>query len=269
MTTPTTQSGSSSIVLAIDDAVATVTLARPEARNALRPADWQALAAAIDQAGRDQAVRVLVLRGRDGNFCAGGDLPTMPERLRLPPAERRAQLLADAETIVRLIELDKPVIAVVEGAAVGAGLALALACDVRIAATGAKLGAAFHRVGLSADFGLSWLLPRVVGVGRALDLLMSARLVDGTEAQAMGLVAHVAAPDALDGVVNAYVAQLVASPPLAMAASKRALWHAHERTLRDQLAVEADAQAALSASADAREGVDAFLNKRPPRFTGR
>ncbi len=253
---------------AVERAVATLTLARPEARNALRPADWQALGAQIAEAARDPAVRVLVLCGAGGNFCAGGDIPTMPERLALPLDERRAQLLADAETIAQLVELDKPVIARIEGAAVGAGLALALACDVRIATAEARLGAAFHRVGLSADFGLSWLLPRLVGLGRALDLLLSARLIEGAEAQAIGLISRSVAADALASEVDAYAARLAASPPLAVAASKRALWSCAP-SLRAQLIVEAEAQARLSHSADAHEGVAAFLAKRPPRFTGR
>src|SRR5262249_29678364 len=159
--------------------------------------EWRAIAHALDKRVTTET-RVVVLRGAGGCFSAGGDLKTMPERLELPEAVRAANLLADAAVIRRLRELDVPVIAVIEGVRVGPALPLALACDLRIAASDAKLGAGFHKVGLSADFGLGWLLPRIVGPGRAAELLFSGRLVGADEAWAIGLVSEVAPAAELD-----------------------------------------------------------------------
>jgi 2-(1,2-epoxy-1,2-dihydrophenyl)acetyl-CoA isomerase len=253
----------------VEDAIATLTLARPEVKNALGPAEWRALDALARRAGDDPEVRVLVVTGAGGTFSAGGDLKTMPERLALPRHARRAQLLEDAQVVRTLRGLQKPIIAMIDGAAVGAGLSLALACDVRIAASTARLGAAFHKVGLTGDFGLLWLLPRTVGPTRAMDLLLTAEIVDGARAEAMGLVTRAVDPARLVEETYAYAARLAAGPPIATALTKRGLHLALERELADLMAWEADAQATCSRTDDAREGVTAFLERRPPRFSGR
>jgi 2-(1,2-epoxy-1,2-dihydrophenyl)acetyl-CoA isomerase len=253
----------------VEDRVATLTIRRPEVKNALGPAEWQSLDALARKAAADPEVRVLVITGSDGVFSAGGDLRSMPERLALPRPVRQANLIADAQVVRTLRELPKIVIAAIEGAAVGAGLSLALACDVRIAAENAKLGAAFHKVGLTGDFGLLWLLPRVVGPTRAMDLLLRAEIVGAAEAQAMGLVTRVVATEKLAEETRAYAQRVADGPPLATAFTKRGLHLGYEKTLAEMLAWEADAQAACSKSDDAREGVEAFLARRPARFSGR
>jgi 2-(1,2-epoxy-1,2-dihydrophenyl)acetyl-CoA isomerase len=249
--------------------VATLTLARPEVKNALGPVEWRALDTLARRAGDDPDVRAVVVTGAGGTFSAGGDLKTMPERLALPRHVRRAQLLGDAQVVLTLRRLQKPVIAMIDGAAVGAGLSLALACDVRIAASTARLGAAFHKVGLTGDFGLLWLLARAVGPTRAMDLLLTAELVDGTRAEAIGLITRAVDPARLVEETYAYAARIAAGPPIATALTKRGLHLALERELAELIAWEADAQATCSRTDDAREGVSAFLERRPPRFSGR
>jgi 2-(1,2-epoxy-1,2-dihydrophenyl)acetyl-CoA isomerase len=253
---------------AVEEHVATVTLDRPEVKNALGPAEWQRLRALADEAARDPSVRVMVVTGAGGVFSAGGDLRTMPERLALPAHVRRASLAEDAQVVAAFRALPKPIVAIIDGPAVGAGLSLALACDVRIASTRARLGASFHKVGLTGDFGLLWLLPRVVGPTRAMDMLLSAEIVDAARAEAIGLVSRVIDSERLAVEAQAWVRQIAAGPPIAMGLTKRGLHLGMEMTLADMLVWEAEAQAVCSRSADAREGVAAFLAKRAPCFTG-
>jgi 2-(1,2-epoxy-1,2-dihydrophenyl)acetyl-CoA isomerase len=252
----------------IDERVATITIDRPAAKNALGPAEWQALATAVDGARRDPAVRVVVVTGAGGCFSAGGDLKTMPERLALPPAERRARLLEDMQLIRALRELPKPVIAAIDGPCVGAGLSLALACDLRIATRRARLGAVFHRVGLTGDFGMLWLLPRTVGPARALELVMRAEIVGAAEALALGLVGRLVDDGALEAETRTLAAQLADGPPVAQALSKAGLQRALECDLASALEWEAQAQAICSRTDDALEGLAAQAEKRPPRFLG-
>jgi 2-(1,2-epoxy-1,2-dihydrophenyl)acetyl-CoA isomerase len=251
------------------DGIATLTIDRPDVKNALGPAEWQALRAHVATAAGDDSVRVLVVTGAGGAFSAGGDLKTMPERLAQPHDERKANLIGDAQLILTLRALAKPVLAMIDGPAVGAGLSLALACDVRIASTRAKLGAAFHRVGLTGDFGLLWLLPRVIGPTRAMDLLLRAEPVDAVAAEAMGLVTRVVAPEALVEETYAYARRLVAGPPLAQGLTKLGLHRALDVDLASMIEWEAEAQARCSRSDDAQEGVRAFLERRAPSFRGR
>jgi len=252
----------------VRERVAVVTLDRPAVKNALGPDEWARLDELAARAEADDAVRALLVRGAGGVFSAGGDLRTMPERLALEHHVRRARLLADAQVVRRLRAMGKPIVAEIAGACVGAGLSLALACDVRLAATTAKLGATFHKIGLTGDFGMLWLLPRAVGPTRALDLLYSAELVDGARAEAIGLVSRAVAPERLEADAWSYAQRLADGPPAALAATKRGLALALERDLAEILAWEADAQATCSRTADAREGVAAFLEKRAPIFRG-
>ena len=248
--------------------IAQITLDRPAQRNALGPADWQQLAAHLRTIEADGSVRVVLLRGAGGAFSAGGDLRSMPERLDWPVAERRRQLLRDAQVIRQIYELDRPVVAQIEGPCMGAGLALALACDLRLGATSALLGAVFHRVGLTGDFGLLWLLPRVVGPARAMQLLLTAEVLDAARAESLGLLHGVFPPEQLEAEALALCERLAAGPPVAQAMTKRGLHRALESDLSGILEWEAHAQSLLSKTADAREGVTAFLEKRKPVFRG-
>jgi 2-(1,2-epoxy-1,2-dihydrophenyl)acetyl-CoA isomerase len=257
------------IKLRIDGEVARLLLDRPTVRNALGPAEWAQLRRHVAVVERERRVRLLLLEGSGGSFCAGGDLSTMAERLEEPHAVRRDNLLRDFGVIRAMVRLRVPVVARLDGAVVGAGLALALACDLRIASATAKLGAGFHRVGLTGDFGLLYTLPRTIGPTAAARLLYGGELISGTEAAALGLVTVAVPPEALEDEVARWVDRLRAGPPIAQALTKAGLVGATDRTLDEALAFEAEAQATCSRSADATEGVRAFHERRPPRFEGR
>lgn len=248
--------------------IATLTLNRPQRKNALGPEEWQQLSQALHDIARDPTIRVVLLRGSGGAFSSGGDLSSMPERIAWPLAVRTQQLVRDAKVIRQIVELDRPVVAAIEGPCMGAGLSLALACDLRIAAEDAMLGAVFHRVGLSADFGLSWLLPRIVGPSRAVELLLCADVLSAEAAKQCGLVHRITPTAALREQSEAWCLRLAAGPPLAIAASKRSLQRALTSDLDDQIEWEAQVQAALGKSQDVGEGIAAFFAKRAAKFSG-
>ncbi len=249
--------------------VGVITINRPLVKNALGPDEWQALGEAVRSCASDDEIRAVLITGAGGAFSSGGDLKTMAERLAQPLELREANLLRDGGTITAIRALDKPVVAQIEGVALGAGLALALACDVRIATPTARLGATFHRVGLTGDFGMLWLLPRILGPARALDFMLSAEIVDGERAYELGLVSRLFAPERLVDETWTYLARLAAGPPMALARTKRGMQRALEVGFEELRAWEARAQAECSRSADAAEGVEAFGQRREPAFTGR
>ena len=258
-----------SIRYEVAERIATITIDRPDVKNALGPDEWRALKARADDAAADADVRVIVLTGAGGTFSAGGDLKTMPERLAEPLDVRTANLVVLGQIVPRLRELPKPVIAMIDGACVGAGLSLALACDLRIASSRARLGAAFHRVGLTGDFGLLWLLPRIVGPTQAMDLLMRAEPIDAARADAIGIVTRVVDGERLADETRAYARRLADGPPIAQGFTKRGLHRALEHDLAAMIEWEAEAQAICSHTDDANEGVRAFLERRKPEFTGK
>jgi len=252
----------------VAERIATITIDRPEVKNALGPDEWRALSARVDDAAADGDVRVVVITGAGGTFSAGGDLKTMPERLAEPRDVRTANLTVLAQIVPKLRALPKPVIAMIDGACVGAGLSLALACDLRIASARAKLGAAFHRVGLTGDFGILWLLPRIVGPTQAMDLLMRAEVIDAARAEAIGLVTRVVEAERLADETYDYARRLADGPPVAQGFTKQGLHRALESDLASMIAWEAESQATCSHTADAYEGVHAFLERRKPVFRG-
>lgn len=252
----------------LEGRLAVLTLNRPEVKNALGPAEWQQLSVYLREIAADPRVRVVLLTGAGDAFCAGGDLRTMPERLAWPVATRHAQLHHDSQVIAQLYELEHLVVAQITGPCLGAGLSLALACDLRLAATTASFGAVFHRVGLTGDFGLLWLLPRVVGPARAAQLLYEAEVFDGARAAELDLVHHCVAPEELAAMTMRLCERLCKGAPLAQAMTKRGLRRSAELDLDAMLEWEAQAQSILSKTDDAREGVSAFLQKRKPQFHG-
>ena len=214
-------------------------------------------------------MRAVVLTGTGRVFCAGQDLGEHAEALQQDPARAFDTLEEHYNPIVRaLTGTPKPVIAAINGTCAGAGLSLALACDLRLAAAGAKLATAFTAIGLSFDSGLSASLARAVGSARAGELILLGEPFTAEQALEWGLVGRVVPADELAGEAAALAARLADGPTLAYAAAKRTMADAWGRPLADVLRAETEAQVALGGTADHAEAVDAFLHKRSPRFTG-
>ncbi|MEU6643720.1 enoyl-CoA hydratase-related protein [Saccharomonospora sp. NPDC046836] len=248
------------------DGVRTLTLNRPKAYNSMTVELKERLLAALREAAADTSVRAIVLTGAGKAFCAGQDLK---EHVGLLQAGDEAPLRTVADhynPIVRaIVEAPKPVIAAVNGPAAGAGAAFAYAADLRIAASSATFLMAFAGVGLGPDSGASWTLQRLVGYGRAAELMLLGRPVDATEALRIGLIAEVVADEDLTAKAHEVAAQLAAGPTAAYAGIKRTLSLAAESTLAEALAAEDAIQTALGGTADHREAVEAFVGKRKPR----
>ena len=248
-----------------DGSVLTITLNRPDVLNAFNAAMHKALGAALKDA-RDADVRAVVITGAGRGFCVGQDLTEFREA----PGDIGARLRGNYHPNVLAIRaLEKPVIAAVNGAAAGAGLSFACACDVRVAADTASFVPAFINIGLVPDSGGTFFVRRLLGPARAFEWLCSGRKLSAAEAHAWGLVSEVVEADRLAERAAALAAQLAALPTRGIGMTKRLLDHAATTSLEDQLELEAQLQTAATQSEDFREGVAAFLEKREPRFLGR
>lgn len=256
------------------DGVLRLTLDRPEARNALSAAMRDGLLEAVRAARGDDRVRALLLRGAGGHFCAGMDLRESTVKDAGSPGfdpRRTAEALRSGiQALVReLWELDKPVVAAVDGAAVGPGAHLALACDVVVVTPRTRFVWSFSRWGLVVDGGGGWLLPRLVGTARAKALVLLGEELEGATAVEWGLVHRCVAVEELDRVAEELATRLAAGPTRALGLSKRLLNTALESPLAAALEAEAQAQALATTTADLAEGMRAFRERRPPRFEGR
>jgi enoyl-CoA hydratase/carnithine racemase len=257
---------------ATDSGVAIVTLNRPERLNAWGPDMAAPFYAAVDRAEQDPAIKVIVVTGRGRAFCAGAHLGSsgssggVGKSLESAGGKSVADLVGERPPHF-VTELRKPVIAAINGPCVGIGLTQALMCDVRFAATGAKFGAVFVRRGLIAEFGIAWILPRLVGWGVALDLLLSGRTFLADEAARLGLIKEVVAPETLMTRVLEYAEDIATyCSPTAMAVIKR---QAYGDATRDVGTATADAEALMWEALprpDVIEGIVSFLQKRPPQF---
>jgi 2-(1,2-epoxy-1,2-dihydrophenyl)acetyl-CoA isomerase len=250
----------------VDGPVATIVLDRPDALNSLTVALKVELLAAVRAADSDRDIRALILTGAGRAFCAGQDLR---ERLEPGAAPLDVELRERYNPIVRALRGTRlPVVAAVNGVAAGAGASLAMACDIRIAAESASFVLAFDRVGLIPDSGATWLLPRLVGAGRATEIAMLGDPVDADTALRIGLVNRVVAADALMADAAAMAARLAAGAPQALALTKRTMEAAWDLDLGAALEAEATAQGGAGRTSDHAEGVAAFVEKRKPQFTG-
>ena len=248
-----------------DGAVLTITLNRPDVLNALNAPMHRALLAALEEAA-DAAVRAVVVTGAGRGFCVGQDLTEFREG-----ASDVAERLRGSyhPNVLAIRALEKPVIAAVNGAAAGAGLSLACACDIRIAADTATFVPAFITIGLVPDSGGSFFVRRLLGTARAFEWMTSGRRLTAAEAHAWGLVSEVVDADRLGARAAEVAATLAAMPTRGIGMTKRLFDHAETATLEEQLELEAELQAAATRTEDFAEGVAAFLEKRPPRFEGR
>jgi 2-(1,2-epoxy-1,2-dihydrophenyl)acetyl-CoA isomerase len=247
-----------------DGAVLWITLNRPEVLNAFNEAMHQGLADALAEAA-DAAVRAVVVTGAGRGFCVGQDLSELPR----DPREIRELIRRRLNPNIRAIRrLEKPVIAAVNGPAAGAGLALAMACDVRLAAESASFVPAFIGIGLVPDSGLSHTLPALLGPAAAFEWLVGNRKMPAAEAAERGLVSRTVADDDLAAAAAALAAELAAQPTVAVGLTKTLIARAGEVTLDEQLELEAQLQAVAAGTRDFTEGVTAFLEKRRPGFSG-
>lgn len=249
--------------------VATLVLNRPERLNALNLALGQELATALKQAADDSAVRVVVLTGAGRGFCAGGDLREFLElRQKGELQSLRSVVAAGKEIVLTIRRMPKPVVAVVNGPAAGAGANLAFACDLRLASDQASFTQSFVRVGLHPDFGGTYFLPRLAGPARAAEMIYLGEAMDARRAERLGLVNRVVPHARLEEEARVLTGKLAAAPPLPLALAKQALFQRLEPDLEAMLDYEIAAQEKCFASADALEGFNAFLEKRAPVFRG-
>jgi 2-(1,2-epoxy-1,2-dihydrophenyl)acetyl-CoA isomerase len=255
----------------VQDRIATLTLNRPDRLNALGDTLREDLHDAVAKAAADPDVGVLVITGAGRGFCSGGDVKSMSEREQsgtATPLEDRVAPLRD-RTILAMRDCPKPVIAAVNGAAAGAGMNLALACDIRIASTAAKFTQSFVKRGLAPDWGGTWFLPRIVGAAKAAELIFTGDTIDAAEALRLGIVNAVVAHETLMDETCKLAGRIAAGPPVAIALAKRAIHHNADVDLRAGLEFETFAQGICRETEDSKEGVRAFVEKRAPVFRGR
>jgi enoyl-CoA hydratase len=248
--------------------IAELVLARPDARNAMTVAMGDEVAAAVAELDRDPAVRVVLVRGEGKAFCAGGDLGFLEQRLSDTREGNTREMGLFYRRFLSIRDLRVPTIAVLHGAAMGAGLCFALGCDLRLAARSAPLGLNFVRLGLHPGMGATYLLPQLVGPAIAADLLLTGRTIDGTEAARIGMVNEALDDDALMPRARELAGLIASAGPLAVTACKRSLGAAHG-TLEQALDGEARAQAEDYATRDLAEGVRAARERRTPSFEGK
>lgn len=253
----------------VENGVATILLNRPERKNAFTMAMIEAWAGHLVAARTDDDVRVVVVTGAPGAFCSGVDLGSLDRRVEPTPLERKRTLTDRIHRVAYALEdLDKPVIAAVNGPAVGAGLDMALMCDLRFMARGARVAEGYIKVGLLPGDGGAYYLPRLVGMSKALELLWTGDFVDAEEALRLGLVNRVYDDDRLMEETYAFAARLAASPPVNIAMIKRAVHQSAISDLRTALDLISSHMAVVQSTADSKEALRAFFEKRPGTYVG-
>jgi 2-(1,2-epoxy-1,2-dihydrophenyl)acetyl-CoA isomerase len=258
----------------IEDGIATLTMNRPDSRNALSRSMMLGLQEALARLATDPAVRLVVLTGAGRAFCSGGDVKGFAQAVGSAAAgptfdQKVTDLRARMDAVRWLHEMPKPTLAVIPGPAAGAGLSLALACDLRITADDAKFTTAFSRIGLSGDFGGSWFLSQLVGASRARELYFTGRVVQPDEALRLGMVDRVVPYAQLADAARAYAKELASLPTVAVGYMKRNLNVAQRGSLSDVLDVEAIHMMRTFETDDHKGAAKAFVEKRPPSFSGR
>lgn len=250
--------------------IAKIVLNRPEAMNALNGDLVQELTELFDQVSQDETIRAVILTGAGRAFCSGGDVKQMASLLGSAVATDIATSIEVFHKLVlKMREMPKPIIAAVNGTAAGAGFNLALACDVRIAAESARFSQAFIRIGLVPDFGGTFFLPRIVGWAKAMELMMTAELIDAEQAKQLGILNLVVKDAELADSAGFFASQAAELPTAVVGRLKRLLDSSYSASLQEQLDLEARLQVESATGTDFAEGVKAFVEKRAPKFTGK
>jgi 2-(1,2-epoxy-1,2-dihydrophenyl)acetyl-CoA isomerase len=257
------------VLLSVERPFATLTLNRPECLNALDEAMRAGLAEKLDRVARDPLVRVVILTGAGRGFCSGGDVKKLAELKKSHHSVAFRDFLEAGHRVVRSIRsLPKPVVASVNGPAMGGGMNLALACDLRIASEQAIFSQSFVNIGLHPDWGGTFFLPRMAGTGRALEMLFLGDIITAVEAQRLGLVNHVVPHERLAEETRKLAERLAAAPALSVSLMKQALYERLETQLDTMMEHEVGAQMKCFESEDFEEGLRAFFEKRKPKFKG-
>lgn len=257
------------VLAQVEDGVATVTLNRPEAMNALNDEVKDGLVHHMTRLDEDPKVRVFIITGAGKAFCAGGDLEGFKrnyEQYRSGEGGHEYFSNIVAETMVKV---SKPVLAAINGAAVGGGLTLSLTCDIRYASDKAKFGTGFVRVGLTPEYGSSFFLPRTIGPGKAFEMVLSAQIIDAQEAEKIGLVNKVVPHDRLLEEAHKMAKEIASHPPVAIKLAKQALRRGMESTLAQAIDYETHLETYCFSTRDHYEAVNAFIEKRKPNFEGK
>ena len=257
------------ILISETEGIATITLNRPDKLNAFIGHMRRDLAEALEHAGSDRGVKVVILTGAGRAFCSGGDIAFMAELMERRDSDEFSRILGAGRRVITAIRsMTKPVIASINGPAAGAGFNLALACDLRIASNTATFTQSFSKVGLHPDWGGTYFLPRLVSPNKACEMFFLGESIDAAEALRLNIVNRVVAPEELEAATLELAERLRAAPPIVVAAVKQAVYMSGESDLEEMLRYEVEAQLRCFDSDDGHEGVRAFFEKRDPRFTG-
>ena len=257
------------IILSEREGIFTISLNRPEKLNAFIGHMRRDLAEALEHAGSDRTIRVVIITGMGRAFCAGGDINFMADLMKQGDSEEFARILGAGRRVITAIrQMTKPVVAAVNGPASGAGCNLAFACDLRVASTTATFNQSFLKVGLHPDWGGTYFLPRLVTPAKACEMFFLGQTIDAEEALRLGIVNRVFEPEKLEEATLDLAESLRTAPPIALASAKQAVYMTERADLEEMLRYETEAQLRCFESEDGHEGVRAFLEKREPKFTG-
>jgi 2-(1,2-epoxy-1,2-dihydrophenyl)acetyl-CoA isomerase len=257
------------ILLSEAEGITTITLNRPDKLNAFVGHMRRDLAEALEHAGSDRGIKVVIITGAGRAFCSGGDIGFMAELMERRDSDEFSRILGAGRRVITAIRsMTKPVLASINGPAAGAGFNLALACDLRIASSDATFTQSFVKVGLHPDWGGTYFLPRLVSANKACEMFFLGESIDAAEALRLNLVNQVVAPEELQAATLQLAERLRAAPPIAVAAAKQAIYMSGSSDLDEMLRYETEAQLRCFESEDGHEGVRAFFDKRDPRFTG-
>ena len=259
------------IILEKEGGIATITLNRPEKLNAISMLMREELGEVIEEVRADDSIRAVIVTGAGRGFCVGADIGAViggKIGIELKEESRRIRLKPLGWYVLNLAKLEKPTIAAVNGVAAGIGLSIALACDIRIASEAARFGAVWVRLALTPDGGATYLLPRILGIAKALELMFSGDIIDAWEAERIGLVSRVVPPDELMKVTKELAGKIAKGPPITMELTKRAVYRGVENDLDSQINFETYIGNLVRATQDHQEGVKAYMEKREPQFKG-